>query len=55
MRGPGRAGGINGVNCVEVAGHDSHVLVRGTQNRTSAALKFTPTAWRRFAEQLKRP
>jgi hypothetical protein len=45
----------NGGNCVEVAGHDSHVLVRDTQNRTGAALKFTPTAWCRFAEQLKRP
>jgi Domain of unknown function (DUF397) len=43
----------NGGNCVEVAGHHSHVLVRDTQNRTGAALKFTPTAWRSFAGQLK--
>jgi hypothetical protein len=44
----------NGGNCVEVAGHNSHVLVRDTQNRAGAALKFTPTAWRSFADQLKR-
>jgi hypothetical protein len=43
----------NGGNCVEVAGHSSHVLVRDTKNRASAALKFTPTAWRTFADQLK--
>ncbi len=45
----------NGGNCVEVAGHDRHVLVRDTQNRAGATLKFTPAAWRTFAGQLKRP
>jgi hypothetical protein len=45
----------NGGNCVEIAGDDSDVLVRDTQNRAGAALRFTPTAWRTFAEKLKRP
>lgn len=40
--------------CVEVADHDSRVLVRDTQDRTGPALKFTPGAWRRFADQVKR-
>jgi hypothetical protein len=44
----------NGGNCVEVAGHNGNILVRDTQNRAGAALKFTPTAWRTFAGQLKR-
>jgi hypothetical protein len=40
--------------CVEVADHDSRVLVRDTQDRTGPALKLTPDAWRRFADQVKR-
>jgi Domain of unknown function (DUF397) len=44
----------NGGNCVEVADHNSQVLVRDTQDRAGEALKFTPTAWRTFASQLKR-
>jgi hypothetical protein len=44
----------NGGNCVEVAGHDSHILIRDTKNRVGATLKFTPTAWRSFADQIKR-
>jgi hypothetical protein len=44
----------NGGNCVEVARHNRHILVRDTQNRARAALKVTPTAWRTFADQLKR-
>lgn len=43
----------NGGNCVEVAGHDSNILIRDTQNRAGATLTFTPTAWRSFADQLK--
>ena len=43
----------NGGNCVEVAGHDSYVLVRDTQDRAGVTLAFTPTAWRTFAGQLK--
>jgi hypothetical protein len=41
-------------NCVEVAARD-HVLVRDTKQRsTGPVLRFTPTAWRRFADQVKR-
>ena len=43
-----------GGECVEVAGHDSRVLVRDTQDRTGPVLKVAPAAWRRFAEQVKR-
>src|SRR5712664_2534154 len=41
-----------GAECVEVAGHDSRVLVRDTKNRTGPTLRFTPDAWRRFADQV---
>jgi Domain of unknown function (DUF397) len=46
--------GGSGGNCVEVADHDRHVMVRDTkQNATGPTLRFTPAAWRRFAEQVK--
>ena len=45
--------GSSGGNCIEVAGHDSRVLVRDTKDRQGATLRFTPDAWRRFAKQLK--
>jgi len=38
-------------NCVEVAARD-HVLVRDTKNRAGAVLRFTPEAWRRFAQHV---
>jgi Domain of unknown function (DUF397) len=41
-------------NCVEVAGHSSRVLVRDTQDRSGSVLQFSPTAWRWFAERVKR-
>ena len=41
-------------NCVEVAGHDNTVLVRDTQDRASAVLRFSPAAWRSFADRVKR-
>lgn len=41
--------------CVEVADHDSRVLVRDTQDRTGPVLTFGPAAWRKFANRLKRP
>jgi hypothetical protein len=41
-------------NCVEVAGQDERVLVRDTKDRAGAVLRFSPAAWRRFAEQAKR-
>ena len=45
--------GGSGGNCVEVADHDSRVLVRDTKDRTGPTLRFTPDAWRRFADQVK--
>ena len=41
-------------NCVEVAARD-RVLVRDTKNKSGAVLRFTPAAWRRFANEVKRP
>jgi hypothetical protein len=46
--------GQSGGNCVEIADSDSRVLVRDTKNRASVVLRFSPAAWRRFAEQVKR-
>ena len=40
-------------NCVEVADNGHRVLVRDTKDRTGAMLRLTPTAWRRFAKQVK--
>jgi Domain of unknown function (DUF397) len=39
-------------NCVEVTVRD-HIMVRDTRDRTGRVLRFTLTAWRQFAEQLK--
>jgi len=44
----------NGGECVEVADHRSRVLVRDTKNRAGVVLRFSPGAWRRFADQVKR-
>ena len=42
-------------NCVEIADQAAHVLVRDTkQDTTGPVLRFSPAAWRRFADQLKR-
>jgi hypothetical protein len=46
--------GNGGGNCVEVAGSNTRVTVRDTNDRTGPVLRFTPTAWRRFADQVKR-
>jgi len=47
--------GNGGGDCVEVAGQASRVLVRDTkQDGAGPALRFTPAAWRRFADQVKR-
>jgi hypothetical protein len=46
--------GQSGGNCVEVADQGNRVLVRDTKNRVGAMLRFTPDAWRRFADQVKR-
>ncbi len=40
-------------NCVEVADHGNRILVRDTKNRAGAMLRFSPAAWRRFAEKVK--
>jgi len=40
-------------NCVEVGSDRNHrVLVRDTKNRAGVMLRFTPDAWRKFAEQV---
>ena len=44
----------NGGDCVEVADHGNRVLVRDTKDRTGPVLRFTPDAWRKFADQVKR-
>jgi len=43
-------------NCIEVAARDdrNRVLVRDTKDRRGPVLRFSPAAWRRFADQLKR-
>ena len=46
-------GSNGGGNCVEVADHDNRVLVRDTKNRQGPILRFTPEAWRRFADQVQ--
>lgn len=46
--------GGSGGNCVEVAEHDHRVMVRHTKDRTGPVLRFTPAAWRRFADRVKR-
>jgi Domain of unknown function (DUF397) len=43
-----------GAECVEVADPNNRVLVRDTQDRTGPTLRFTPDAWHRFANQVKR-
>jgi hypothetical protein len=45
--------GNGGATCVEV-GNADRVLVRDTQDRTGPVLRFSPAAWRRFADQVKR-
>jgi hypothetical protein len=45
--------GNGGATCVEV-GKADRVLVRDTQHRTGPVLRFSPAAWRRFADQVKR-
>ena len=44
----------NGGECVEVGRADNAVAVRDTKDRAGAVLRFTPDAWRSFADQLKR-
>jgi hypothetical protein len=44
----------NGGECVEVADHAHTMLVRDTKDRSGPVLRFTPGAWRRFADRVKR-
>jgi hypothetical protein len=46
--------GNGGGSCIEVADQTARVLVRDTTDRTGPVLRFTPAAWRRFADQVKR-
>jgi len=45
--------GNGGGNCVEVA-VGGRVLVRDSQDRAATVLRFSPAAWRKFADQVKR-
>jgi hypothetical protein len=45
--------GGNGGNCVEVGAQAGRVLVRDTSDRQGPALRFTPGAWQRFADQVR--
>jgi Domain of unknown function (DUF397) len=45
--------GNGGGSCVEVA-TDDRILVRDTTDRTGPVLRFTPDAWQRFADRMKR-
>lgn len=42
-----------GGECVEVGEARRGVLVRDTKDRTGPVLRFSPAAWRRFADRLK--
>lgn len=44
----------NGGECVEVADRANRVLVRDAKDRSGPVLRFTPGAWRRFADRVKR-
>ena len=45
----------NGGECIEVASPEGADAVRDTkQADTGPVLRFTPAAWRRFADQVKR-
>jgi Domain of unknown function (DUF397) len=46
--------GGSGGDCVEVRGDTGRVLVRDTKDCTGPVLPFTPQAWRRFADRVKR-
>jgi Domain of unknown function (DUF397) len=46
--------GGSGGDCVEVRDGTGRVLVRDTKDRTGPVLPFTPQAWRRFADRVKR-
>jgi Domain of unknown function (DUF397) len=45
--------GNGGGNCVEVGDAARVILVRDTKDRHGPMLRFTPAAWRKFADQVK--
>ena len=45
--------GNGGGNCVEVVA-GRRVLVRDSQDRAGTVVRFSPAAWRRFADRVKR-
>jgi hypothetical protein len=45
--------GNGGGECVEIGASPGGVVVRDTTDRTGPVLRFTPAAWRRFADQAK--
>ena len=45
--------GNGGGECVEIGASPGAVVVRDTTDRTGPVLRFTPAAWRRFANQVK--
>ena len=45
--------GNGGGECVEIGASADGVVVRDTTDRTGPVLRFTPAAWRRFADQAK--
>jgi Domain of unknown function (DUF397) len=46
--------GNGGGTCVEVGQDRPGVLVRDTTDQSGPVLGFTPGAWRKFADQVKR-
>jgi hypothetical protein len=46
--------GGSGGDCVEVRDDTGRLLVRDTKDRTGPVLLFTPEAWQRFADRVKR-
>jgi Domain of unknown function (DUF397) len=46
--------GANGGGCVEAGSDHRSVLVRDTTNRQGGMLRFSPGAWRKFTDRVKR-
>lgn len=44
----------NGGECVEVGQVHDALAVRDTKDHAGTMLRFTPDAWRKFADQVKR-
>jgi hypothetical protein len=46
--------GNGGGECVEIGASPGAVVVRDTTDRSGPVLRFSPAAWSRFADQVKR-